>query len=50
MNPYSIRIINLDFYMCIPSQGLDVMYSEFRGSAINQVPILRLFGSTESGM
>ncbi|XP_018577848.1 DNA polymerase zeta catalytic subunit isoform X2 [Anoplophora glabripennis] len=49
MNTYPIRIIILDSYMSTPTQGLDVMYSEFRGSAINQVPIIRLFGSTETG-
>lgn len=46
---YSVRIVNLDFYMGSPIQGLDVKYSEFRGSSINQVPILRIFGSTATG-
>lgn len=46
---FSVRIVNLDFYMSSPIQGLDVMYSEFRGSSVNQVPVLRLFGSTITG-
>ncbi|XP_057670686.1 DNA polymerase zeta catalytic subunit isoform X2 [Diorhabda carinulata] len=35
--------------MGIPIQGLDVLYSEFRGSSVNQVPVLRLFGSVPTG-
>ncbi|KAJ8952657.1 hypothetical protein NQ318_020972, partial [Aromia moschata] len=49
MTTYLIRIINLDSYMSPPVQGLDVVYSDFRGALINQVPIIRLFGSTPTG-
>ncbi|XP_074033296.1 DNA polymerase zeta catalytic subunit isoform X1 [Leptinotarsa decemlineata] len=49
MKLYSVRIISLDSCMSAPVQGLDVMYSDFRGSSINQVPILRLFGSIPTG-
>lgn len=45
-----IRIIDVDFYMAPPVAGLDVMYSEFRGSSVNQVPIIRVFGSTQDGI
>lgn len=46
MGPFLIRIITIDSCMCAPIPGLDVMYSEFRGSSINAVPVLRVFGST----
>ncbi|CAH0553548.1 unnamed protein product [Brassicogethes aeneus] len=45
----SIRIVDVDFYMASPLNGLDVMYSDFRGIFINQVPVIRVFGSTETG-
>lgn len=45
----SIRIVSADYYMCPPIQGLDVMYSEFRGTSVNHVPIIRIFGSLTTG-
>ncbi|XP_072391181.1 DNA polymerase zeta catalytic subunit isoform X2 [Diabrotica undecimpunctata] len=47
--PQAIRIVNLDSYMASPIPGLDVVYSEFRGFLVNQVPVLRLFGSIPTG-
>ncbi|CAH1283426.1 unnamed protein product [Diabrotica balteata] len=47
--PQAIRIVNLDSYMASPIPGLDVVYSEFRGYLVNQVPVLRLFGSIPTG-
>lgn len=44
-----IKIVNVDFYMNPPIQELDVTYSEFRGSVINHVPIIRIFGSSQAG-
>ncbi|KAF5276245.1 hypothetical protein FQR65_LT04050 [Abscondita terminalis] len=35
--------------MSTPIEGLDALYSEFRGSSINNVPIIRIFGSSDSG-
>ncbi|CAG9769330.1 unnamed protein product [Ceutorhynchus assimilis] len=48
-SPTLVRIVVLDYYMSPPLPGLDVVYSEFRGASINQVPILRCFGSSEDG-
>ncbi|XP_030754666.1 DNA polymerase zeta catalytic subunit isoform X2 [Sitophilus oryzae] len=45
----SVRIVVIDYYMSPPIPGLDVTYSEFRGSSVSQVPILRCFGSNEIG-
>ncbi|RZB70336.1 DNA polymerase zeta catalytic subunit [Asbolus verrucosus] len=45
----AVRIVNADFYMTSPIQGLDVMYSDFRGSSVTQVPVIRIFGSADTG-
>ncbi|XP_066138536.1 DNA polymerase zeta catalytic subunit isoform X2 [Euwallacea fornicatus] len=47
--PYSVKIVVLDYYMSAPTPGLDVIYSEFRSSTISQVPVIRCFGSLETG-
>uniref|UniRef100_A0A182M9W4 Uncharacterized protein n=1 Tax=Anopheles culicifacies TaxID=139723 RepID=A0A182M9W4_9DIPT len=45
----SIRIVSVDHYMSKPDPQFDACYSEFRGSEIKQVPVIRLFGSTSEG-
>lgn len=45
----SVSLITLDHYMGNPINGLDLMYSEFWGTQIVKVPILRVFGSTPEG-
>lgn len=45
----SIRIVSVDHYTCYPISNLDLCYSEFRGSDIKQVPVIRIFGSTQDG-
>ncbi|XP_075227107.1 DNA polymerase zeta catalytic subunit [Lycorma delicatula] len=45
----SLRIVTVDHYMSTPISGLDVTYSDFRGCSIKQVPVLRIFGSTDDG-
>ncbi|KAF7281979.1 hypothetical protein GWI33_003771 [Rhynchophorus ferrugineus] len=45
----TIRIVVIDYYLSTPIPELDVTYSEFRGTSINQVPVLRCFGSDENG-
>ncbi|KAL3277042.1 hypothetical protein HHI36_012403 [Cryptolaemus montrouzieri] len=49
MDPLLVRIFDVDFYMCTPKQNLDVIFSQFRGSAVHQVPVIRVFGSTQNG-
>ncbi|KAK4881776.1 hypothetical protein RN001_005095 [Aquatica leii] len=46
---FLIRIFTVDFYMSTPMEGLDLLYSEFRGSSTSAVPIIRIFGSSETG-
>jgi hypothetical protein len=45
-----VRLIVCDFYMAPPKQGLDPTYNEFRGVPVTQVPVLRVFGSTLTGL
>ncbi|XP_077293942.1 DNA polymerase zeta catalytic subunit [Arctopsyche grandis] len=46
---FALRIITVDYYLSSPIPELDVPISEFRGSDVKQVPILRIFGSTSNG-
>ncbi|CAG9136705.1 unnamed protein product [Plutella xylostella] len=46
---FSVRIFVCDHYSTKPVPGVDVIYSEFRGSDIKQVPVLRIFGSAPDG-
>ncbi|XP_052868750.1 DNA polymerase zeta catalytic subunit [Anopheles cruzii] len=45
----SIRIVSVDYYMSKPDPQFDSCYSEFRGSEVKQVPVVRLFGSSATG-
>ncbi|KAF3967328.1 hypothetical protein CMV_008661 [Castanea mollissima] len=49
INAFSIRIITIDHYMAPPIHGLHISYSTFQGSKVNEVPILRIYGSTLAG-
>jgi DNA polymerase zeta len=46
---FTLRIVNIDYYMTKPKPEFDVVYSSFSGSAIQQVPVVRIFGSTPAG-
>jgi hypothetical protein len=46
---FSLRIVDCDFYMCKPKKEFDFIYSSFHGTAIDRVPVVRIFGSTPSG-
>jgi len=46
---FSITLVNIDSYQASPIPELDVTFSEFRGSEIRKVPIIRIFGSTVTG-
>ncbi|KAJ8727406.1 hypothetical protein PYW07_001525 [Mythimna separata] len=49
-NPeFSVRIVVCDHYLSKPTPGIDVIYSDFRGADIKQVPIFRIFGPTPDG-
>ena len=44
-----MRIVHIDYYMRKPVAGLDLAYSQLHGTAIDRVPVVRVFGSTLSG-
>ncbi|CAM6089940.1 unnamed protein product [Calypogeia fissa] len=46
---FSLRIVHLDYYMAAPIPGMDECYSHFQGRGVNEVPVVRIFGSTTSG-
>ncbi|CAM1296166.1 REV3L (predicted) [Pycnogonum litorale] len=46
---FSVRFVTADHYLATPNRQLDVCYSEFRGSLVNKVPVVRIFGSTPNG-
>jgi DNA polymerase zeta len=45
----SVRIVGVDYYQTRPSRELDLTYSSFGGCSIDQVPVVRIFGSTPAG-
>ncbi|XP_063824008.1 DNA polymerase zeta catalytic subunit [Ostrinia nubilalis] len=50
INPeFALRIVVCDHYLTKPVPGLDVIYSDFRGADIKQVPVLRIFGPATDG-
>jgi hypothetical protein len=46
---FSVRIVSLDYYLAPPVPGLDVAFSSLEGSAVDTVPVVRVFGSTPTG-
>ncbi|XP_059153946.1 uncharacterized protein LOC131939568 isoform X2 [Physella acuta] len=46
---FSLRIVTTSHYQAVPIPDLDPTYSEFRGTAVKRVPVLRVFGSTPAG-
>ncbi|KAK4595861.1 hypothetical protein RGQ29_014087 [Quercus rubra] len=48
-NAFSVRIVSIDHYMAPPIHGLDISYSSFQGGKVNEVPVIRIYGSTPAG-
>jgi len=46
---FSITLVNIDSYQSSPIPDLDVTFSEFRGSEVKKIPVIRAFGSTATG-
>ncbi|XP_061603090.1 DNA polymerase zeta catalytic subunit [Cololabis saira] len=45
---FAVRLVSADYYLARPGP-LDVLWSEFRGSAVSAVPVVRIFGATPAG-
>ncbi|GBG78283.1 hypothetical protein CBR_g26314 [Chara braunii] len=46
---FSVRVVSIDYLLTRPLAGMDVCYSRFQGGSIEQVPVVRIFGSTAGG-
>uniref|UniRef100_A0A2P2IQ32 DNA polymerase zeta catalytic subunit n=1 Tax=Rhizophora mucronata TaxID=61149 RepID=A0A2P2IQ32_RHIMU len=46
---FSVRIVSIDHYMAPPIPGVDICYSSFQGGKVNEVPVIRVYGSTPAG-
>ncbi|EPS72654.1 hypothetical protein M569_02103, partial [Genlisea aurea] len=46
---FSVRIVSMDYYMTRPVPGLDISYTSVHGGQVNQVPVIRIYGSTPAG-
>ena len=47
--PFTIRLVSIDYYLARPAPKVDVSYAPLEGTGIDQVPVVRIFGSTPSG-
>ncbi|OMO68819.1 hypothetical protein CCACVL1_19807 [Corchorus capsularis] len=48
-NVFSVRIVSIDHYMAPPIPDFDICYSSFQGEKVNEVPVIRIYGSTPAG-
>ncbi|KAJ0979746.1 hypothetical protein J5N97_015220 [Dioscorea zingiberensis] len=46
---FSLRIVSMDYYMAPPIPDLDLSYSDFQGRDVEEVPVIRIYGSTPAG-
>lgn len=46
---FCMRMVAVDYYMARPLQGMDTCFSPSEGTAVDQVPVVRIFGSTPAG-
>nr|KYP71224.1 DNA polymerase zeta catalytic subunit [Cajanus cajan] len=46
---FSVRIVSIDHYMAPPIPDADICYSSFHGGKVNEVPVIRVYGSTPAG-
>uniref|UniRef100_A0A0D9X2Q2 DNA polymerase n=1 Tax=Leersia perrieri TaxID=77586 RepID=A0A0D9X2Q2_9ORYZ len=45
----SVRIVSIDHYMSPPLPGFDFSYSHFHGEEVEELPVIRIYGSTPAG-
>lgn len=49
LQPFIVRLVSIDYYLAKPAPKVDVSYAPLEGTSIEQVPVVRVFGSTLSG-
>ncbi len=47
--PFITRLVCIDYYMAHPIPHLDYCFSSLEGTVVDQVPVVRIFGSTPAG-
>ncbi|GAB4855556.1 hypothetical protein Ancab_024175 [Ancistrocladus abbreviatus] len=48
-NVLSVRIVSIDYYMAPPIPDMDICYSSFQAGKVQEVPVIRVYGSTPAG-
>ncbi|XVF06076.1 hypothetical protein REPUB_Repub06bG0017200 [Reevesia pubescens] len=48
-NVCSVQIVSIDHYMAPPIPDFDICYGSFQGEKVNEVPVIRIYGSTPAG-
>ena len=46
---FSCRIVTSDYYLTPPVKDLDACFSSLTSSAVERVPVIRIFGATPAG-
>jgi len=46
---FSCRIVTSDYYLTPPVKDLDACFSDLTSSAVERVPVIRIFGATPAG-
>ena len=49
LQPFALRLVSIDYYLAKPAPKVDISYAPLEGTSIEQVPVVRIFGSTPSG-
>lgn len=49
LQPFALRLVSIDYYLAKPAPKVDVSYAPLEGTSIEQVPVVRIFGSTPAG-
>jgi len=45
---FSLKIVAIDYVIAAPLPGVDICVSPLDGAPVQQVPVIRIFGSTHS--
>lgn len=46
---FSVRIVSIDHYMASPIPSINISHSTFHRGKVNEVPVIRVYGSTPAG-
>ncbi|KAE8731996.1 hypothetical protein F3Y22_tig00002317pilonHSYRG00168 [Hibiscus syriacus] len=46
---FCVRIVSIDHYMAPPIPDFGICYNSIQGGKVNEVPVIRIYGSTPAG-